>query len=238
MIYLGGDLRDATVTIPRSFLISIPLVFVIYVSVTAVSVGTVGVEAMAGATLATPAERFLSAEFQTLFIVGGALFAVATSLNAAYILVPRYAQALAADGVFPELLGVTNARYGTAHWTLLGTYLLSTAALFAPLPLGEMGALLGLGGAFIVTIVMLAAIVVIREEPADFDPSVVPVPTRLILVMAVLAVPLNLMLIVLLATQILTLFVGWLVALGLGLGYYSLRMNYADSAGMSLEKEL
>jgi len=238
VIDLGGDLRDATVTIPQSFVISIPLVFVIYVSVTAVSVGTIGVEAMAGETLATPAERFLSPEFQTVFIFGGALFAVATSLNAAYILVPRYARALADDGVFPEVLGVTNERYGTAHWTLLGTYLLSAVALFAPLPFEEMGALLGLGGAFIVTIVMLAAVVVIRENPPDFDPSVIPVPTRAILGMAVLAVPLNLLLIALLATQIFTLFVAWVVALGLGLLYYVLRMNYASPAGISPEKEL
>jgi APA family basic amino acid/polyamine antiporter len=238
VIDLGGDVRDATVTIPQSFLVSIPLVFVIYVSVTAVSVGTVGVEAMAGATLATPAERFLSPGFQTLFVVGGALFAVATSLNAAYILVPRYAQALAADGIFPAFLGVTNDRYGTAHWTLLGIYLLSTAALVAPLPVAEMGALLGLGGAFIVTIVMLAAIVVLRTDPEDFDPSVVPVPTRLVLVMAVLAVPLNLLLIVLLATQVPMLFVSWVVALALGLCYYLLRMNYVDTAGITVEREL
>jgi APA family basic amino acid/polyamine antiporter len=238
VIDLGGDLRDATVTIPQSFMISIPLVFVIYVSVTVVSVGTIGVEAMAGETLATPAERFLSPEFQTVFVFGGALFAVATSLNAAYILVPRYARALAADGIFPEVLGVTNERYGTAHWTLLGTYLLSAGALLAPLPFEEMGALLGLGGAFIVTVVMVAAVVVIRERPPDFDPSVVPVPMPLVLGMAVLAVPLNLLLIALLATQIRALFVGWVVALGLGLLYYVLRMNYAAAAGISLEKEL
>ncbi|WP_436901163.1 APC family permease [Halovenus halobia] len=238
VIDLGGDLRDATVTIPRSFMIAIPLVFVLYISVTAVSVGTIGVEAMAGQTLATPAEQFLSPAFQTVFVVFGALFAIATSLNAAFILVPRYAQALASDGIFPAAFAATNDRYGTAHWALLGTYLLSAGAVFAPLPFEDMGALLGLGGAFIVTIVMLAAIVVIRTQPDDFNPDVVPVPTQLILVMAVLAVPLNLLLIVLLASQTVTLFVGWLLALAVGLLYYALRMNYADSPGIAVEKEL
>lgn len=236
VIDIGGDLRDATVTIPRSFLISIPLVFVIYVSVAVVSVGTVGVDAMADETLAVPAEQILSPEFQTLFIVGGALFAIATSLNAAYILVPRYAQALAADGIFPAFLGETNDRYGTAHWALLGTYLLSSLAVFAPLPFADMGALLGLGGAFIVTVVMVAAIAVIRDPPAEFDAGVIPVPTRVVLAMAIVAVPLNLLLIVLLATQTLVLFLGWLLAVVAGLLYYGFRMNYHRSAGRVLQR--
>lgn len=235
VIDIGGDLREATVSIPQSFLISIPLVFVIYVSVAAVAVGTIGVDAMAGETLAVPAERFLSPEFQTLFVVGGALFAVATSLNAAYILVPRYAQALAADGIFPAFLGVTNDRYGTAHWALLGTYVLSALALVAPIPIEDMGVLLGLGGAFLVAVLMMAAIVVLRRQPPDFDPGVIPVPRRVVLVTAVLAFPLNVLLLLLLASQELGLFVGWLGAVGLGLVYYAFRMNYYASPDTSPE---
>lgn len=228
VIDIGGDLRDATVTIPQSFLVSIPLVFVLYVSVAAVAVGTTGVNAMAGETLAVPAERFLSPEFQALFVGGGAVFAVATSLNAAYILVPRYAQVLAADGIFPAALGTTNDRYETAHWALLGTYVLGTVTMLAPLPFEEMGAVLALGGAFVVTMVMFATISVVRNPPAEFDPAAFPVPTRLVFWMALAAVPLNLGLVLLLGTQSRTLFLGWLGALGVGLLYYSLRMNYAS----------
>lgn len=235
VIDIGGELRDATVTIPRSFLLSIPLVFALYVSVSTVAVGTVGVDTMAGETLMVPAERFLSAEFQTLFVVGGAVFAVATSLNAAYILVPRYARVLAEAGLFPAALGRQNERFGTAHWALLGTYLLASAMVFAPLPFEEMGALLGLGGAFVVTMVMVAAIAAIRDPPESFDPTAFPVPTQVVLSMAVLAVPLNLLLIVLLATQTSVLFVGWIGGVGLGLVYYSIRMNYYAAGDSSVE---
>jgi APA family basic amino acid/polyamine antiporter len=233
VIDIGGDIRDAAVTIPQSFLISVPLVFIIYVLVGYVAVGSIGVDAMAGETLATPAERFLSPEFQTFFAVGGALFAVATSLNAAFILVPRYMEALAADGVFPAVLGVTNDRFGTAHWALLVTYVASALTMLAPLPFADLGTMLAFGGAFIVAVLMLAAIAVLRDPPADFDPTAFPVPRRLVLGMAIAAVPLNALLIILLTTQAPMLFAAWAGALALGLGYYVLRMNYYVSADTS-----
>lgn len=233
VIDIGGDLRDATVTIPRSFLLSIPLVFLLYVSVAAVAVGSLGVEAMAGETLEIAAERFLSPAFQTVFIICGALFAVATSLNATFILIPKYAEALADDGVFPAALGTTNDRFGTAHWTLLGTYLLSAAILLAPLPFEQLGTMLAFGGALVVTVVMLAAISVLRNPPAEFDPEAFPVSTRIVFAMAVLAVPLNLLLIALLATQSTTLFLAWAGLVVAGVAYYVVRMNYYDMTDTS-----
>jgi APA family basic amino acid/polyamine antiporter len=226
VIDIGGDVRDATVTIPRSFLVSVPLVFLIYVLVGYVAVGSIGVDAMAGETLAEPAERFLSPAFQTFFVVGGALFAVATSLNAAFILVPRYMQALAADGLFPAVLGQTNSRFGTAHWALAVTYVASAVTMLAPLPFADLGTLLAFGGAFLVAVVMVAAIAVLRDPPAAFDPSAFPVPRRVVYAMALLAVPLNLLLIVLVATQAPWLFAAWTGALALGLVFYLVRTNY------------
>jgi APA family basic amino acid/polyamine antiporter len=226
VIDIGGEVRDAAITVPRSFLVSVPLVFVIYVLVGTVAVGTIGVEAMAGEQLATPAERFLSPAFQDFFAIGGALFAIATSLNAAFILVPRYMQALAADGLFPAVLGETNDRFGTAHWALVVTYVASAAALIAPLPVADLGTLLAFGGAFLVAVVMVAAVAVLRDPPPEFDPSGFPVPARAVHGMAAVAVPLNLLLIVLVATQAPALFAAWAGALLVGFAFYVVRTNY------------
>ena len=233
VIDIGGDVREATVTIPRSFAVSIPLVFALYVLVGLVAVGTVGVDAMAGETLFVAAELFLSPELQTLFVVGGATFAVATSLNAAYILVPRYVEALADDGIFPASLGATNDRYGTRHWALLATFVLSGLVMLAPLPFEDLGTLLGLGGAFVVTVLMLATLRVLRDPPPEIDLDAFPVSTRLVYWMAAAAVPLNLLLILLLATQAPWLFAGWAGLLAVGYAYYRLRMSYHGGADTS-----
>ena len=226
VIDIGGDLRDAAVTIPRSFVVSIPLVLLIYVLVAAVAVGTVGVAGMSDETLMLPAESFLSPGFMTVFVVCGAVFAVATSLNATFILVPRYVEALAHDGVLPRALGRKNERFGTAHWALFGTYALSSLVMLAPLPFEDLGTVLAFGGALVVTAVMIAAVSVLRQPPPGFEPDAFPVPNRLVLGMAIAAIPLNILLILLLATQSTTLFAGWLAVLAVGLGYYFVRTNY------------
>lgn len=222
VVDIGGEVRDATVTIPRSFLLSVPLVLVVYASIGLVAVGSVGTEAMAGQTLAVPAEAFLSPAFQSLFVVAGALFAIATSINAVYIITPKYLEVLAEDGLLPDLLAAKNDRFGTAHWGMAVVYVLSAAALVSPLPVAELGTLLGFGGAFLIVPVMLAAIVAVRTRTEEVD-GVLPLSPRLVAGMAALAVPLNLLLLGLLASQSPRLFGIWLGTLAVAGGYYLLR---------------
>jgi APA family basic amino acid/polyamine antiporter len=222
VVDIGGEVRDATVTIPRSFAVSVPLVLALYAGISLVAVGVAGTDAMAGATLAVPAELFLSGALGTLFVVGGALFAIATSVNAVYIVAPRYLEALAEDGLVPAALARENDRFGTAHWSLTLVYGLSAVAVFSPLPIADLGSLLGFGGAFLVVPVMLAALAAVRD-PATDAASVLPLPSGAIAAMAALAVPLNLLLLGLLATQTPAVFLAWVGLLGLGGAYYLLR---------------
>ena len=222
VVDIGGEVRDATVTIPQSFAVSVPLVLAIYASVGLVAVGVAGTDLMAGATLAVPAELFLSGPLYSLFVLGGALFAIATSMNAVYLITPKYLEVLAADGLFPAALTRTNDRFGTAHWGLVVVYVLSAAALFSPLPVAELGSLLGFGGAFLVIPVMLAAIAVVRNRDVA-DDATLPLSPRLIAAMAGLAIPLNALLLLLLASQSPAVFAGWLGLLALGGTYYAVR---------------
>ena len=221
VVDIGGEIRDATVTIPKSFAVSVPLVLAIYASIGLVAVGVAG-DAMANATLAVAAERFLSPGLQSLFVVGGALFAIVTSINAVYIITPKYLEVLADDGLFPDVLARRNARFDTPHWGLVVVYALSVAALVSPLPIAELGTLLGFGGAFLVVPVMLAAIHVVREDDHDVTPPGGLSP-RLVAGMAALAIPLNLLLLTLLAANSPTVFAGWLGLLVVGAAVYVLR---------------
>ena len=232
VVDIGGEIRDATVTIPKSFAISVPIVLLLYVSIGLVAVGSVGADAMADETLAVPAEAFLSGPFQTLFVVGGALFAIATSVNAVYIISPKYLEVLAEDGLMPQAVAATNDRFGTPHWALTLVYAFSTAALVSPLPISDLGSLLGLGGAFLIVPVMLAAIVAVRTRP-DATGAAIPLPNRAIVAMAALAVPLNLLLLVLLATQSPLIFAAWLGSLAVGGTYYLLWTRRTDRATTS-----
>jgi APA family basic amino acid/polyamine antiporter len=227
VVDIGGEVRDATVTIPRSFAISVPLVLIIYVGIGLVAVGAVGAEAMANQTLAVPAAAFLPGALEPFFVVGGALFAIATSINAVYIITPKYLEVLAADGLVPSLFAEQNERFGTAHWGMVTVYVCSVAALLSPLPIAELGSMLGFGGAFLLIPVMLAALSALRTEGAAVV-AVLPLPFRVVAGMALLAIPCNALLLVLLASQSPEVFIVWLGCLTVAGGYYLLRTRSAD----------
>lgn len=236
VVDIGGEIRDATVTIPQSFAISVPLVLGIYASIGLVAVGTVGADAMANRTLAVPAATFLPGALQSFFVVGGALFAIATSINAVFLITPKYLEVLAADGLVPGQLAATNDRFGTAHWGMAVVYVLSVAALVSPLPVAELGSLLGFGGAFLVVPVMLAAVAAVRTRREEVA-SAVPLPPRVLAGMAVLAVPLNVGLLALLASQSPQLFLAWVGCLTVAAGYYLVRTRTHESSAPTLTPE-
>ncbi|WP_267642162.1 APC family permease [Haloarchaeobius amylolyticus] len=238
IVDLGEDVQAATVTIPRSLAVSIPLVFVLYVGTALVAVGTVGAAgpgSMDGATLSVPAQVALPPALATFFVVGGALFAIATSINAVFIIAPKYMVVLADDGFFPAVLADTNARFDTPHWGLTLVFLLSLASLLSPLPVADLGSLLGFGGIVLIVPMMVAAVRFVRRHPDRYAATPLPVPARVTVALAVAAVCANAVLLVLLASQSPLLFGAWAgLTVGAGGAYYLVRRRYLAGRGIGL----
>ncbi|MFD1644142.1 APC family permease [Haloarchaeobius litoreus] len=238
IVDLGEDVQAATVTIPQSLAVSIPLVFVLYVGTALVAVGTVGAAgpgSMAGATLSVPAEVALPPTLSAFFVVGGALFAIATSINAVFIIAPKYMVVLADDGFFPAALARTNDRFGTPHWGLTLVFALSLASLVSPLPVADLGSLLGFGGIVLIVPMMVAAVRFVRRHPERYAATPIPVPPRITVALAVAAVCANAVLLVLLASQSPLLFAAWAGLTLLGGGAYLLaRRRYLADRGTAL----
>ncbi|MFB6105250.1 MAG: APC family permease [Halobacteriaceae archaeon] len=238
VVDIGGELTEAATTIPRSFAVSIPLVAVLYVLTGFVAVGTVGWQSVAGMTLTVPARAVLSGPIASFFVVGGALFAIATTMNGVFIIAPKYLLALAEDGLFPEVLGRVNTRFGTPHWGLTAIYVISLAALVSPLPLAQLGSLLGFGGIFLVAPVMIAAVKFARTRPARYRRAAFSLPPRTLRGVAVAAVLLNTVLFVLLAVESTGMFAVWAGAMVVGGFYYLVRTRYLRSRGVDFPDRL
>lgn len=234
IVDLGGDVRAATVTIPKSFAVSIPLALALYSLVAFVAVGAVGPAALAGESLAVPAEAVLPPAFVTFFVVGGALFATATTLNAVFMIAPKYLAALAADDVFPELLAAENDRWGTPHWGLTAVYLVTVASVLSPLPFDELGSLLGFGGIFLIVPVMLAAIRFVRQRPEVHAASPVPLSPGVVVATAAVGVPANVALFALLGANDAGVLRIWLAAMVVGEAYYLVRRRFLAGSGRSM----
>lgn len=225
VVDIGDELTNAAVTIPRSFAVSVPLVAVLYILTGFVAVGTVGWRPLAGAELSLPAQTALSPGLAHVFIVGGALFAIATTINAVFMIAPKYLIVLAEDGLFPGIVARVNTRFGTAHWGLTLIYAISVAAFLSPLPLADLGALLGFGGILLIVPVMVAAVRFARDHPERYAAAPFSIDRRLLLVLATGAIVLNALLFVLLATEARLAFGVWLSLMVVGEGYYRARIR-------------
>ncbi|MGS0652507.1 amino acid permease, partial [Staphylococcus arlettae] len=58
------------------------------------------------------------------FIVGGAMFALATTLNSTLTWVTKSLLVAIQDGYLPSQLGAVNKRFGTPHWLLILFYII------------------------------------------------------------------------------------------------------------------
>ncbi len=222
IVDIGGEMRDAALTIPRSFLVSIPLILVAYVATTLVAIGTVGWRPLVDAPLSLAAEAALSPALAGFFTVG-ALVAIATTTNAVFMIAPKYLLALAEDGIFPSTLGDVNDRFGTPHWGLAFVFLFSVPFLLSPLSLGQHGTLMAFGSIVIVIPVMVSAIQLVRHRPEQYANAPFRVRPRLLVAISSLAIVLNLGLLALLAADEPRVFGLWLGCLGIGAVYYGLR---------------
>jgi APA family basic amino acid/polyamine antiporter len=234
IVDVGGEMRDAALTIPRSFLVSIPLILVVYVLTSLVAVGTVGWQALAGQPLSVAADAALPRSLATLFTVGGALFAIATTTNAVYMIAPKYLLVLADDGVFPSAFGAVNEWFGTPHWGLSFVYVVSLTFLLSPLSIQRFSTLMAFGSIVLVMPVMVAAIRLVRDRPAAYADAPLSVAPRVLVGVSGVAVVLNLALLALLASEEPRTFAVWAGLVVLGGIYYVARARQAATSGTPL----
>lgn len=239
IVDLGGEVKTAIVNIPKSFMISVPIVLGLYAFTSLVAVGTVGWTNLANNTLSVAASSFLPQSLFIFFVVGGALFAIATTMNAVFMIAPKYLFALADDKFFPEFLSEENNRFGTPHWSLLVIFGLSIITLISPINPEGLGSLMGFGGLFLVMLVMVSAIIFLRKKPEKFKKVPFNIGRRVILALSIAAIILNFILLLLLGIKSLNVFLGWLVVLFVGgIIYYLIRKKYLSDRGINITENL
>lgn len=98
----GDDIEDAANTIPKVIIIATLVVAVFYAFVGVVAAGVLPVEEVGYQNLTLVARAIFPPAMYYFFIVGGAMFALLTTLNGTLSWVHRSLQAAARDGWLPE----------------------------------------------------------------------------------------------------------------------------------------
>ena len=165
-VELGDEIIDPRRNIPRSFLIAIPVVTMIYVVIGIVAAGVAPWNSWNESSLSAVAAAFLRGPLFVFFVVGGGFLAVVTTLNATYLWGTKSLIVITEDGLFPKALARINRRFGTPHWFLIIIYLISSAALIVAGERVETFAVFAsLGGIIIFIPVMGAALRLKKHHP-------------------------------------------------------------------------
>ena len=104
----GDEIENPGKTIPRAMIISTLLVAVFYALVGIVAAGVLPLEEVAFQNLTLVAQKIFPSWLYIFFVVGGAMFALMTTLNGTLSWVTRGLQAASKEGWLPEIFAKEN----------------------------------------------------------------------------------------------------------------------------------
>ncbi|MBP1961595.1 amino acid permease [Paenibacillus aceris] len=129
VVELGGEMKRPHRDIPLAILISSGIVALLYIGIGIVATGVLPVSEIAGESLTDVARTILPNPLFLFFIVGGAMFALASTLNVTFSWVTRGMLVACRDGWLPAAFGAVNRRFGTPHWLLTFYYILGVVPI-------------------------------------------------------------------------------------------------------------
>jgi APA family basic amino acid/polyamine antiporter len=173
IIELGGEIINPGRVIPRAFFIAFPVVTIMYTGVAFVTAGAVPCQTLEG--VKEPlihVSRFTCGTGGSLFfILGGAVLALTTTLNALFIVGTKSLLMIVEDGILPAGLGKTNRRFGTPHILLTIIWALSLVGILSGLPLEILASYAALGGLIIFLPIQLASLKLPALYPEEYSRS-------------------------------------------------------------------
>lgn len=173
IIELGGEIVNPGKVIPRAYFIAFPIIAFIYILVAIATVGAVPLENLK--TYAEPlisvSEAICSKGGVLFFIIGGAILALTTTLNALFLYGTKSLMMIVSDGIFPEKIGKVNKRFGTPHILLFFVWIFSVIGIISGFSLQTLASYAALGGLIIFFPVMLASMKFPSLYPEHYNKS-------------------------------------------------------------------
>ncbi len=105
----GKDAENPTRDVPIAILVTTAIIFIVYVSVAIANTGVLPIEEVAGKPLTLAAKKIFGAFFP-LFIIGGPVMALLTTMNAQFGSRSTPLLKATLDGWFPAKIGLVNSK--------------------------------------------------------------------------------------------------------------------------------
>lgn len=139
IIYLGAEAKNPTKDIPFVIIVATLVIALFYGLMATVAAGVLPIAEVAGQPLSVVAAKILPRPVYVFFIVGGAMFALTTTLNAALGWVTKPILQACVDGWLPPALGAISKKYKTPYIILTLLYLESLIPIFFEFNISTIG---------------------------------------------------------------------------------------------------
>ena len=134
---MSRDAKNPKRDIPFCIVIGTAIVTLLYIAVGAVAAGVFPVKEVAGQNLSAVASHILPLPLYVFFMVGGAIMALVTSLNACLGWLQAPIVQAAEDGWWPSVFAKRNERFGTPHYVILTIYILCSIIILSGMNIGD-----------------------------------------------------------------------------------------------------
>lgn len=135
VVNFSSQAKNPTKDIPIVIIVSTTAIVVLYAIMSTIAAGVLPVEQVANQPLSVSAVVFMPKAVYTFFVVGGAMFALLTTLNFSIGMMVAPTLRACEDGWLPKGLAVCNKKFGTPHWILLAVYLVGVLPILMGLDL-------------------------------------------------------------------------------------------------------
>ncbi len=119
IVNFSNDAKNPTKDIPFAIVVATLGVVIIYALMSTVAAGVLPVAEVANQPLSVSAKAFMPGPVATFFIIGGAMFALLTTMNFSIGMMVNPMAMAAKDGWLPEFFTRKNKKFGTYHNVLL-----------------------------------------------------------------------------------------------------------------------
>lgn len=185
---LGGEMKNPKRDIPIVIIVATIFVGILYAFIASIAVGVLPIPEVAGRPLTSVAKEILPTPIFIFFMIGGAMFALATTLNSTFTWVTKSLLIAIHDGYLPKSLGHVNKRFGTPHWLLLIFYIIGALPIVTGMSLNVV-AQLGTGISLVVfAFPALAVTQLPKKYPDAYKQSPFKVPYPVLIVIAITAI--------------------------------------------------
>lgn len=182
----GGEMKNPGKTIPMVMGVTLAVVITLYFGVSVVATGVLPIEDVAYQNLSLVAKTIFSAQMYPVFIIGGVLIALVTSLNAIFAWCTRGLYMASKDGWLPEKLAAQN-RFGTHYIFLSVFFLVGLVPILIGMSISQVSVLGNAFGAVFGILPVLAIMNLAKRNPDAYHAAPFKLPVWAMSVLPLIA---------------------------------------------------